>query len=55
MIIIHVENSFFKIFISGFFFFFMYRKFKRTELIYWKAFVTLVTTIQKFGVSKNLF
>jgi len=34
----------------------MNRKFKRTEL-FWngKAFVTLITTIQKFGVSKNLF
>jgi len=21
----------------------------------WKAFVTLITTVQKFGVSKNLF
>jgi len=32
----------------------MARKFDRINLK-WKAFVTLITTIQKFGVSKNLF
>jgi len=51
MIIIHVENSFTFLFQDSL----MNRKFKRIDLK-WKAFVTLITTtIQKFGVSKNLF
>jgi len=33
----------------------MNRKLKNRIDLKWKAFVTLITTIQKFGVSKNLF
>jgi len=53
MIIIHVENSFFTFLFQDSL---MNRKFNKNRIdLKRKAFVTLITTIQKLGVSTNSF